>query len=237
MPSGGTATELITDSLRLIGMVATGETPGGAMSNDGLRSLNDLLELMSLSNLTMWGSDVTAYTCTAGIGSYTIGATAIAPNFIGPRPVSITGGYIRYQSVDFPLSVIGQEDYNNLGLKAQGSDIPLFMTYINDFPLGIIKLWPVPSTAVVLYLNDDRVLTQLSSLATVLAYPQGYYLYMRNALAIMQSAEYGVEPAQTVVDRARETLGWIKRRNGTKAVAQFDPAITSPSVYTWQQGV
>lgn len=236
MPTGNTAIELITSSLRLIGVIATAEAPSSAMANDGLDSLNDLLETMSLSNLTVWGSDVTAYTCTAGTGSYTIGATAVAPNFIGQRPVNITGAYIRYQNVDFPLLIIGQADYNDLGLKSQGSDIPCYLTYINDFPLGIVKLWPVPSSAVGLYLADDRVLTSIATLSTVINYPPGYYSYMRHALAIFMSAEYGIAPAQTVIDIAQSTLAAIKRKNGTKAVAKFDLALTNGPVAVWQTG-
>lgn len=236
MPTGSTSGDLIRSSLRLLGVIATGETPSAAMTTDGLSTLNDLLETMSLSNLTVWGSDVASYTCTSGVGSYTIGATAIAPNFVGPRPVAIAGAYVRYQGVDFPLLMIGQSDYDAIQIKSQIGDIPQWMTYINDFPLGIIKLWPAPSSAVVLYLSDDRVLTVLTGLTTAINYPPGYYSYMRHALAVMLASEYGITASPVIVEIALSTLAAIKRTNGTKAIAQFDSAITGPNTYIWQSG-
>lgn len=236
MPSGNTALELIKGSLRLIGMIATGETPEPEMSNDALDVLNDLLETMSLSNLAVYGGNNSTYTLTANTGTYTIGASAIAPNFVGPRPVRIPDAFVSYQSVDYPLIQIGSGEYNEIALKTQ-TGIPDRYTYINDNPLGIIKLWPVPSAAMTLSLNDDRVLTSVAGLTTTIVYPPGYYSYMRHALAVLLASEYGVQPPGAVVDIARASLRDIKRANQVKQVARFDPELAGPPYVDWRTGI
>src|SRR5882757_50714 len=121
MPSPTTAGALITSSLRLIGAIATGETPTAAEINDGISTLNDLLENWSTQNLAMYGSAVEIFPTVAGQAIYTIGPTG---NWNTARPVRISGdGYCTFNGVDFPVEQIGQGQYDAIGLKTQQQPI------------------------------------------------------------------------------------------------------------------
>jgi hypothetical protein len=105
--------------------------------------------------------------------------------------------------VDYPINIIGQQQYNEITLKTQQQQIIEQLLYINDFPNGIITLWPTPSAAVPLVLSIDRVMTAIATTATALTYPPGYLIYMKHALGLMLAPDYGVTPSQIVVDIAR----------------------------------
>jgi hypothetical protein len=233
MPSSQSAYDLIKGSMRLIGAIATGETPSADEANDGLNTLNDLLETWSTENLIVWGSDNETFATVAGQALYTIGP---AGNFNTVRPIRVTGAYCTFGGVDFPIQLIGPDEYNGIALKTQQQPIVEQLLYINDNPLGLIKLWPVPSQVIPIVLNNDRVLTQVASLATVMTFPPGHLIAMKHALAILLAPDYGVEPSSAVVAVATSTKANIKRANKIKRQATFDPALSSDEPAIWQRG-
>jgi hypothetical protein len=234
MPSPTTAFALIESAMRVVGIISSGagETPTADEANDALDSLNDLLESMSLENLFVWGTADQTFTTVAGQASRTIGPTG---QFVATaRPVRISGAYCTVNGVDFPIQIIGQQEYNDIPLKTQQQQIIERLLYVNDFPNGIVTLWPTPSAAIPLVLSIDRVMTSIPTLATVLTYPPGYLNFMKHALGIMLSPDYGVTPSQAVLDIARGTRASLKRANKEKNVARFDCALTDGPVASWQ---
>lgn len=234
MPSSKTAYDLIKGSMRLIGAIAPGETPTAMEANDGLDTLNDLLEAWSTENLSVWGSANDTFATVAGQAVYTIGPGG---NWNGDRPVRIRDGYCTYQGADFPLLQWGQDDYNAVILKTLRQDIVERFLYVNDNPLGLITLYPVPSGVVNVTFPIDRVLTQVPTLATVLVYPPGYYIAMKHALAIMLAPDYGRIVSQEVKDVATITKADISRANKPKRYAKFDTMLLDDErTATWQRG-
>jgi hypothetical protein len=233
MPASQTSGDLITGAMRLIGALATGETPTAPESNDGLNSLNDLLEQWSLENLTVWGTDNQTFSSVANQSLYTIGPGG---NFATTRPIRINGGFSTYNGVDFTMQLIGEDEYNRISLKTQGQTYPEKLCFINSNPLGIIKLWPVPASALPIVLNIDLELTQVPNLVTVIGFPPGYYIAMKHALAILIAADYGIVPAATITQVAQGTKANLKRANKKKREMTFDPAFTSGPVRIWQTG-
>lgn len=220
--------------MRVVGIISSGagETPTADESNDALDSLNDLLEAMSLENLFVWGQADQTFTTVAGQATRTIGPTG---QFVAlARPVRISDAYCTVQGVDYPIEIIGAEEYNAIQLKTQQQQIIERLLYVNDFPNGIITLWPTPSAAVSLVLSIDRVMTSIATTATALTYPPGYLNYMKHALGIMLAPDYGVTPDQSVLDIARGARAALKRANKEKYVARFDSALSEGPVSSWQ---
>lgn len=237
MPSGITAGDLITNTLRGIGAIATGETPTAPESNDGLVMLNDLMEVWSTQNLAVYGGPNVAFNTVAGTAAYTIGPTG---TWVTDRPVEINDSpYCTVQGVDFPIELIGQQDYDLIALKTQPGQIIERMLFVNDNPNGRITLWPVPNAIVPITLNIDRLLPQIATLATVLTFPPGYLLAFKGALGILMAPDYGINLAATKpewLSTAQSTLAAIKRANKVRRTAKFDAALTGPEVTTWQRG-
>lgn len=234
MPSGIIAGDLIKSSLRLTGCIATGETPTADESNDGLGSLNDLLEIWSTQSLAVYGSADTAFNTVANQASYTIGPTG---QWVGDRPVRINDNpYCTVSGVDFPIELIGQQDYDLISLKTQPGQIIERMLYVNDNPNGRITLWPMPNAIVPITLNIDRLLTQVPTLATVMLFPPGYLLAMKHALGILLAPDYGRSVSDEIRAVAQTSLASIKRANKVKRTAKYDAAIVGSDTSSWQRG-
>jgi hypothetical protein len=235
MPSPTTAGALITSSMRLIGAIATGETPTAAEINDGISTLNDLLENWSTQNLAVYDAAVQTYPTVAGQAVYTIGPGG---NWNTVRPVRIAGNpYCTFNGVDFPITPVGQDQYDMIGLKTQQQPIIEKMLYVNDNPLGIITLWPVPSGIVNITINPDRVLTAVTDQSTVMIFPPGYMLPMRYHLGIMMAPDYGRTISAEITAVATSSFAALKRANKVKRVATFDGALVDSGPTIWQTGV
>lgn len=233
MPSPTTALDLIKGAMRLIGAIATGETPTADEANDGLTALNDVLEGWSLEGLAVWRSSNQTFNTVPGQRLYTVGPGG---NFATNRPVNIFGGYCTFDGVDFQIEVVDQLAYNRIALKSQQQPIIEQMLYVNENPLGFLTLWPVPSSAIPITLSCGRILTAIPSLATTLIYPPGYAKALRYSLAVHLAAEYGMVPAIDVATIARDSKGNIKNANMTPPVMSFDSVLTGDGPAIWQRG-
>lgn len=226
---------LVTRSLRLIGAIATGEVPTAAELNDGLGSLNDLLEIWSTQNLAVWDSSTQTFPTVAGQAVYTIGPGG---NWDTARPIRISGEpTCTFNGVDFPITPIGQGEYDLIGLKTQRQPIIEKLLYVNDNPLGIITLWPVPSGIVNITINPDRVLSSVTDQSTVLAFPPGYMLALRYNLGILLAPDYGRTITPEIAGVASTSFAALKRANKVKRSVTFDGALVDSGPAIWQTGV
>ena len=233
MPSPTTALKLIGGAMRLFGGVSSGEEPTPEEASDALGILNDLLEGWSLEGLSVWGSSNQTFNVSAGVATYTIG---VGGTFNTNRPVNIFDAYYNWSGVDFPVEIIDQIRYNNIKLKTQQQQLIKQLLYVNENPLGVITVWPVPSTSSALTLSCGRILTQVPDLATQLAYPPGYAKALRYALAVDLAPEFGKEVSSSVLGIAKTTKGAIKVANMTTPVMQFDGVLLDDGPATWQEG-
>jgi hypothetical protein len=233
MPSGIIVTDLIKSSMRLIGAIATGETPTADEANDGLLVLNDMLENWSTEGMSVWGSSNQSFNLVPGQRTYTIGP---AGNWNTQRPQDIDDAYCTFSGVDFPIGVISQEQYNEINLKSMAQPIVERLLYVNEYPLGVVTVWPVPTQAIPITLTMQRILTFPVALTDTLTGPPGYLKALRYCLAVEFAPEFGMEASPTVLAVANDAKGDYKRANTPLIVAQYDAALTVPQVALYQRG-
>ena len=233
MPTGIVVSDLIKSSMRLIGAIATGETPTAEEANDGLLVLNDMLENWSTETLSVWGTRNVSFNTVPGQAQYTIGPGG---TFNGVRPIDIDDAYCTFSGVDFPIQIIGQEQYNQINLKTMQQPIVERMLYVNEFPLGVIIVWPVPAQVVPLVLTARDNLQGPVTLTSTLTGPPGFVKALRYCLAVEFAPEFGVEASATVVQVAMDAKADYKRTNLPAMEAQYDPALTTPQVALYQRG-
>lgn len=223
MPSPTTVIAVITKAMLHIGAIASGEVPNANEASDGLDAFNDVLETWSLQNLAVYSSDVDTFATVGGQASYTIGATG---NWVTARPVKeIAGAYCTLNGVDFPIAIWTLAEYNEIPVKASQSNIIERLAYINDFPNGIVKLYPTPSSAGSIKLDIARVLTAATATSNAITLPPGYMRALAYAVAVELAPQYG--GGIDVSAQAIKTLAYIKRANRVSPVARFDQALTS----------
>lgn len=218
------ASDLIKSSLRLIGAIATGETPSADELTDALGVLNDLVESWSAQQLTLFATTDQVFTVTAGKASYSIGPGG---DWAGFRPVDIASAFMRYGGIDYELSQIEGERYNQIALKAASAPVAQWLHYSPDFPLGTVILWPVPSVSgAQVTLSCNTPLSTITNPAQTINLPPGYSRALRYALAIELAPEFGVQAPADVVKTAAAAMSAVKRANKRTPVLTCDDALT-----------
>lgn len=227
MPSPTTALEIIGDALSLTNSVGVDQTLTADEVSDSLRAFNDLLEIFSTQNLAVYGSANESFNTAVGTSTYTIGSGG---TWNTTRPVRINApAYSTYNGVSYPLLPMSQEQYNLISNKTQTQAYPDFFLYINDFPLGQVLVWPVPSAVTPLTFSTDRVLTAISSAGAALSFPPGYAMAFKYKLAVMLAPLFGkkMRDYPDVVSIANSTFGDICRANIQQKYLTYDPALSS----------
>lgn len=213
-----TAHDLVRGAMRLIGAADPGEELTPAEAADGLELLNELLESWSNEQLAVYQILQENFTLVAGTSSYTIGSGA---TFSTTRPLNILSGFIRYSSVDYPLSILTREEYDRIALKTT-SYMPEYLYYQPSVANGTIYLYGVPDAAYVLYIDSTKQLQSFSGLTTAIVLPAGYKRAIRYALALEIAPEYNRKVPDAVLAIARESKANIKRLNSRTPKLRLD---------------
>lgn len=225
MPSPTTALTIIRDALGLTNAVGVDQTLTADETADCLRSLNDLVEDWSTQNLAVYGQANQTFNTVVGQAVYTIGTGG---NWNTTRPVRIVNpSYSVINGVTLPCTSMTQQEYNLLAVKGQTQDWPDRYLYVNDYPLGLVTLWPAPSAVTPVTLTIDRVLSQIATAATSLSFPPGYVRAFVYNLGVALAPLFGkrITEYPDVMKIAEDTLANIKRANKTKRLMTYDPAL------------
>ena len=219
-----TALDIIRDSLRLTGSIATGEQPDADETSESLRVLNRILEFLSLDNIVVWNQSVQQFNTVAGQASYAIGP---AQAFNTVKPIRINDAYSTVNGSDYPLTIVSQKYYDSITLKTQQSQIPEKLLFINGNQTGTITIYPVPSAIVQISLNIDVQFTSVSDVNAALLLPVGYAGMLTFMLAEELCAEYGIEVPLKVAQKTIEYRSAIQRVNSDSLTELgFDNALT-----------
>ena len=222
-----TAGDQIAGALRLIGVLAEGETASAATMQDGLVALNQMLDSWSTERLSIYATQDQTFTWPANTISRTIGPTG---NFIGNRPVALDDStYFRdtTSGVSYGIKIINQEQYDGIALKTVTSSFPQVIWVNMDMPNMGMYLYPVPTTALEFHFISVTELAQPATLATALAFPPGYMRAFKYCLACEIAPEFGVEPSRTVQRIASVAKRNIKSQNGPGDIMSIPGPLTA----------
>lgn len=217
-----TAGDIINKALTEILVLGIQDTITALELGDGLDQLNLMLESWSLERLACYALQQNAFALTSGTASYTIG-TGGAINVT--RPITLYNTFITFQGVTYPMQEVDSVTWDNIPYKATGG-IPRALWYDSQFPLGVINIYPVPSTAgMTLNLDSQLLLQQFTDVTTLISLPPGYKRALIKNLAVEMCSSYSRTPAPDLVKLAREAKGNLKRINHQQVLSTFDPAI------------
>ena len=235
-----TAKDLIRRSLILIQAVGQGEDFEIEQYNDGLISLNEMLDNWSLDNMIVYGSMNQSFDTVPGQDVYTIGPTG---DFNTTRPVDVDGATCVRLGVSTGIRVISQAEYDRIPIKALAQPLIERLLYVNEYPLGKITIHPVPTEVVTLNLRMNRILSNITDLQQVIDLPPGYLKALRFNLGVDLWPEYPntTTDIATIKKIAATSLGDIQRSNSVDNVSTFTdvPGVTSnggASSKAWMEG-
>jgi len=208
-----TAGDLINGSLRLLGVLAEGETPSAETSQDALFAMNQMIQSWNTERLAVFSTQDQIVTWPAYTQSRTFGPTG---DIIANRPIQIDDStYFRDAStgISYGLKLINQQQYNGIAVKTVTSTYPQVLWVNMTYPDIEMYVYPVPTKVLEFHIVSVEELTQPANLATDLAFPPGYLRCFRYNLACELAPEFGVEPSRQVQRIAMTSKRNLKRVN------------------------
>lgn len=222
-----TAGEQINRALRLLGVLAEGETPSASVSQDALMAMNQMIDSWNTERLSTFVTQDQIFTWPAGLVSRDLGPTG---DFIGNRPVLLDDAtYFRDPStnVSFGVKFINQQQYNGIAVKTVSSTYPQVLWVNMGFPDVTLTIYPRPTRDLEWHFVSVQELDKPASLSTVLYYPPGYLRAFTYNLAMEIAPEFGVEPSPQVQRVAMVSKRDLKRINNPDDVMSMPYAIVA----------
>ena len=208
-----TAADQINRALRLLGILAEGETPSAATSQDALTALNQMIDSWNTERLSVFCTQDQIFTWPAGEYIRTLGPSG---DFVGLRPVLLDEAtYYRDPgtNVSFGIKFINQQQYNGIAVKTVTSTYPQVIFVNMGFPDITMSIYPRPTRDLEWHFISVQELDQPATLATQILFPPGYLRAFTYNLAMEFAPEFGVEPSPQVSRIAMTSKRNLKRIN------------------------
>jgi hypothetical protein len=222
-----TAGEQINRALRLLGVLAEGETPSAAMSQDALMALRQMIDSWNTERLSVFSTQDQVFTWTPGQIHRTLGPPG---NFVGNRPILLDDAtYFRdpTNGISFGIKIINQQQYDGIAVKTVTSTYPQVIWINMDFPNIDMYVYPVPTKALEWHFISVTELTAPASLSTSLTFPPGYLRAFKYNLACEIANEFGVEPPPNVARIAMTSKRNLKRINNPDDIMSLPYSIVA----------
>jgi hypothetical protein len=221
-----TAGDQINRSLRLLGVLAEGETTSAATSQDALMAFNQMIDSWNTERLSVFSTQDQVFTWPASILSRTLGPTG---DFVGNRPVLLDDAtYFKAPSgVSYGIKFINQQQYNGIAVKNVTSTYPQVMFTNMTFPDIEMYVYPRPTQDLEWHFISVEELNNPANLSTVLYYPPGYLRAFTYNLAMEFAPEFGVEPSPQVQRIAMTSKRNLKRINNPDDVMALPYALVA----------
>jgi hypothetical protein len=222
-----TAGDQINRALRLLGVLAEGESPSAETSQDALMAMNQMIDSWNTERLSVFCTQDQVFTWPAGFVSRTLGPTG---DFVGLRPVLLDDStYYRDPgtNVSFGVKFINQQQYNGIAVKTVTSTYPQVIFVNNTFPDVEMYVYPRPTRDLEWHFVSVQKLDNPAGLATVLFFPPGYLRAFTYNLAMEIAPEFGIEPSPQVQRIAMTSKRNLKRINNPDDVMSLPYAIVA----------
>jgi len=222
-----TAGDQINGALRLLGVLAEGETPSAATSQDALFALNQMIDSWGTEKLSTFTTQEQIFNWLPGLISQTLGPSG---DFVGDRPVLMDDAtyFVDTSSgISYGIKLINQQQYDGIAVKTVTSTFPQVMWINTNYPNIDMHIYPVPTKILEWHFISAAQLTQPATIATPLYFPPGYLRAFRYNLACELATEFGVEPSATVSRIAMYSKRNLKRINNPDDIMSIPYAIVS----------
>jgi hypothetical protein len=222
-----TAGDIINGSLRLLGVLAEGETPSADTSQDALRAMDQMIDSWNTERLSVFSTQDQVFTWPAGQLSRTLGPSG---DFVGNRPVLLDDAtYFKDPGtgVSYGIKFINQQQYDGIAVKTVTSTFPQVIFVNMTYPDIEMFVYPRPTRDLEWHFISVEELTQPATLDTNLTFPPGYLRAFRYNLACELAPEFGVEPSPQVQRIAMTSKRNLKRINNPDDIMSMPYSIVA----------
>lgn len=215
-----TVSELITLSLKRIGVVAKGNVIDPELLNDGLSTFNDFVDALATERLTLWSETRTTFPIVANTQDYLVGdgqAVDVArPVFVQQlgdvSPVRLLDTSVT-PSFERPLAPMTDQSWRSLPQKSMTAERPYAAYYNPTFPYGTLSLYPVPTGSNLQGVLYAPAAQGQFALGDTILLPPGYRRFLRDGLAVELCPEFDMAVPSALAASAAEAKTNLQRAN------------------------
>jgi hypothetical protein len=207
------AGDQINRALRLLGVLAEGETTSASVMQDSLMAMNQMIDSWNTERLSVFSTQDQVFNWPPDLITRTLGPTG---DFVGNRPILVDDAtYFRDAStnVSYGIKLINQQQYDGIAVKTVTSTYPQVMFVNMTYPNITMTIYPKPTRVLEWHIVSVEELSKPATLATTLAFPPGYLRAFTYNLAMEIAPEFGVEPSDQVKRIAMTSKRNLKRIN------------------------
>jgi hypothetical protein len=222
-----TANDQINGALRVLGILAEGETPSAATSQDALQALNQMIDSWNTERLSVFSTQDQIVMWTPGLKTQTLGPTGTT---VGNRPILVDdASYFRdpQSNISFGIKLINQQQYDGIAVKTVTSTYPQVMWVNMEFPDITMTVYPVPTKLLEFHIVSVQELMSVPSLSTDIYMPPGYLRAFKYNLACEFANEFGIEPPPNVARIAMTSKRNLKRINNPDDIMSIPYSIVA----------
>lgn len=180
-------TEILTASLRKLGVLAQGQVPDSESLTNASMALNMVIAELRGIGMPLWQRK--EFTWTPTTSEYEIG---IGKTLNVPFPVRMLQAYRSDTSLaKVPIIIEALEDFNRLPVSP---GVPLKLNYTPKINYGVIRLWPVPQASntasiTIIYQAPFEYMVNDSD---SLSFPEEWYNAIVYKVAVLLAPEWGI---------------------------------------------
>lgn len=226
------AGDQINRALRLLGVLAEGETSSASVMQDSLMAMNQMIDSWNTERLSVFSTIDQIVEWPVGSINATLGPSGslVRLNGTAVRPILVDDAtYFRdpQTNVSYGIKLINQQQYDGIAVKTVTSTYPQVMFVNMTYPDIDIYLYPKPTRLLEFHFISVQELSEPATLATILAFPPGYLRAFTYNLAMEIAPEFGVEPSEQVKRIAMTSKRNLKRINNPDDVMSMPYAIVA----------
>jgi len=224
-----TAQDLIKGALKLLQVYSSDTVITADEANDGLDTLNLILETLSLESFIIPYEVKETFTLTPNQAIHTWGTGG---NFNSERPLRVDQCTVNVSGTDWPVRIMAYDDWAAIKLKTLNTNYTQYAYIEEQFPLANVYLWPVSPSANTVTFYSRKQLAQFATLYTSISLPPGYKQMLKTMLAVALAPEYQTTAGEDVIRMATAAKAAVKRVNYRPITTTADQAILGPNAGT-----
>jgi hypothetical protein len=227
------ASQVVASALKELNISGPAEAPSAEDGAWVFEKLQRLIDKINASRQLIYAIDFKLFTLIPNHAPHTIGPTG---DFVVPyRPVRIPSANFILNAndptnaVDSPWLHIQDADWwAALPTKSLQSSVVTDLYYNPSAPNGELNFWPICNVANPVRLEMWHSLCVPLTPNQQLSFPQGYWAFIVETLALEIAGSYGQQPSETLVAAQQRTLTAIMGNNAFPPRIRTDNSMPSP---------
>lgn len=212
-----TPREMIRKAMLDIGAISQGETPSASEYQDGLLTLNLMLDSWSADGFMIPCITREVFNFTTSQQTYKMGPNSVSlpSDFDTSRPSKIVNAGVIENGNELPIKIYTPDEWAAITLKSTESTLPQGVYPENTYPLETLNFWPIPSAGNSVALYSEKPFARITFLESSNDYsiPPGYTNAIVTNLSVKMCSSFNKAVTASLDKEATQSLAQVKRAN------------------------